>query len=431
VLTAIFEQATKSVTRTVLYAGVIPVATTLLVNAMVGAMLLGEGAVTIFNDLVNRSATAMAGWVLAASLLLIIAGIAVAAMSPIFRALLEGRSGLATVLGLALARRQRAAVLIEQRRVEAEQAKATLARRISFRSEQEAALTEARAEALKAKGPPRARIVDLEKRVSDALEADTDEAGVADAARILMEHFRVTGKAGTQSAHDAILARLDAMVASAHNDLSRAWRLSPDTPSSAEPLTRYGHRLQYVETYVASVYSIDSIIFWVRLNYVIPATFAARLEDAKHSLDLLTAATVLLWASTLAWFVALPFAFPGWLPLVSVGLGGLMLGYVTYIAATAAAASFAELVCAAFDLFRRHLLVALGIEPPLTLRDERAVWLKLGQLTLYQQVPDDLSLMPAPKTPLLSASTSSLGGPASAAAGSGISRIVVPDAGAK
>jgi hypothetical protein len=108
-----------------------------------------------------------------------------------------------------------------------------------------------------------------------------------------------------------------------------------------------------------------------------------------------------------------------------------MLGYVTYIAATAAAASFAELVCAAFDLFRRHLLVALGIEPPLTLRDERALWLKLGQLTLYQQVPDDLSLMPAPKTPLLSASTSSLGGPASAAAGSGISRIVVPDAGAK
>jgi hypothetical protein len=427
VLSAIFEQATKSVTRTVLYAGVIPVAATLLLNLLISTMLLGEGAVTIFNDLLNRSATAMVGWVATASLLLIIAGIAVAAMAPIFRALLEGRSRLATLLGLAPGRR--AAVALEERRAQGERAKALLARRLSFRTAQEAALAEAREKALRTTDPSPSIIADVERRVSDALAADEGEDGVSQAATVLMQHFRRNGKARTQFAHNAILDRLDALVRVARDDISRAWRLSPDIPSSPEPLTRYGHRLQYVETYVASVYNIDSIVFWVRLNHVIATPFAARLEDAKHSLDLLTAATVLLWASTLVWFVVLPFAFPGWGPLIGIATSGGLLGYVTYVSATAAALSFAELVCAAFDLFRRDLLVELGIEPPLTLREERALWLKLGQLTLYQQVPDDLTLMPA-KRPLLTMGSSSLTASGSNAA-TGSSTIVVPDAGAR
>ena len=423
-LSAIFEQATKSVTRTVLYAGVIPIAATLLLNLVVAATLLGEGALTIFGDVLNRSASAMVGWVAVASLLLVIAGIAVTALTPMFRTLLEGRSPLARLLGFTSGRR--AAAALQQRRQQAEEAKALFARRLAFLASQETVLREARAKALRTHDPSPTIVADLDTRVSHAL-AEGGEDGVSRAGTALIQHFRLHGTARTQFAHTAILDRLDALLSSARDDLSGAWRLSPDIPSSPEPLTRYGHRLQYVETYVGSVYNIDSIVFWVRLNHVIPAPFGARLEDAKHSLDLLTSATILLWVSTLAWFLALPFAFPGWRPQLLVTVSGAVLGYVTYVSATAAALSFAELMCAAFDLFRRDLLTALGIEPPLTLREERALWLKLGQLTLYQQVPDELSLMPA-KRALPARPAGSPGGPGSNGGGNGA--LVVPDAGA-
>ena len=43
-----------------------------------------------------------------------------------------------------------------------------------------------------------------------------------------------------------------------------------------------------------------------------------------------------------------------------------------------------------------------GDQPPETLREERAVWLKLGQLVLYRQAPDDLKLRPMPAPIMLS-----------------------------
>jgi hypothetical protein len=98
-----------------------------------------------------------------------------------------------------------------------------------------------------------------------------------------------------------------------------------------------------------------------------------------------------------------------------------------YASATAAAGTFAELVCAAFDLFRRDLLVAMGIKPPESLREERQLWLKLSQLILYGQVPDDLALMPA-RPQLLSLGGDSGSPPLVVPATGGGTGIVVPKA---
>jgi hypothetical protein len=80
--------------------------------------------------------------------------------------------------------------------------------------------------------------------------------------------------------------------------------------------------------------------------------------------------------------------------LAAITIGVSTLGYIAYVSATAAATSFVELVCTAFDLFRRDLLRALDVEPPLDFAEERDVWRKLGQLMVYQQPPEALTFVP-------------------------------------
>src|SRR5690349_15578771 len=102
-LSSIFEQVTKSVTRTVLYAGVVPLLATLLINGVVGAALLGGDSLAIVAGTIDQTATAMVGMATAAAILLTVGGIAIAAAGPTFRAMLERGGPLAGILSAATA----------------------------------------------------------------------------------------------------------------------------------------------------------------------------------------------------------------------------------------------------------------------------------------------------------------------------------------
>jgi hypothetical protein len=327
-------------------------------------------------------------------LLLTIAGIAVTALAPVFRMLLEGRTA-NTILSPVFERiraDQRAEA--KQRQNARAATRRQLGARMRFRLAREERVKAARREAPVKEQPPAEAIERVESAVRSALAADAGEAGAAAAIDALVRHFAEFGARGTHAAYTAILDRFDALVNEPRTELARMARLGADLSAPDAPVTRYGQELQVIETYVASTYNIESIVFWTRLQHVVPSTYAERLADAKHALDLLSSLTVLLWLSLAGWLIVLPLTFPSGLVLGAVAIGGWLVGYITYRAATAAALSFAELVCAAFDLFRRQLLAEIGIQPPESFREERQIWLSLGQLVVYGQVPDDLKLRP-------------------------------------
>jgi hypothetical protein len=399
VLSTIFDQVSKSVPRAVVYAGLLPVSVAVLLNVGLAAYLLGDGARIVVGGIINQSATAMAGWVTVGMVMLTIASTVVAALLPVFRNVLEGRAPTGILAALLDGARAQQVAATSKLRTDRERTRQQLAERVLFRAMEEERLKTARKNAPQRASPAAETIEALQAAITNALE-DQTERGVSAAIDTLVRHFSTHGAGRTQVVYKLLLDRLDTLedepkAALAHMARAAA-EMSPDGP-----VTRYGRELQYIETYVSSVYNIESIVFWTRLQHVIPTTFAARLEAAKSSLDLLTSLTMLLWCSLAAWMVVIPLAFPSWQVVAAVAVGGWSVTYVVYRAAIAAALSFAELVCAAFDLFRRDLLVKLSIQPPDTFREERQLWLRLGQLVLYRQVPDDLKLMPPAGIPLL------------------------------
>jgi hypothetical protein len=68
---------------------------------------------------------------------------------------------------------------------------------------------------------------------------------------------------------------------------------------------------------------------------------------------------------------------------------GLPLGIIAYYAALAPAMNYAELIKAAFDLYRRALLESLSLQMPSTLTEERQLWKKLCAFFAHGLTPDE------------------------------------------
>ena len=77
-----------------------------------------------------------------------------------------------------------------------------------------------------------------------------------------------------------------------------------------------------------------------------------------------------------------------WLIVVLCALG-LPVGIIAYYAALAPAMNYAELIKAAFDLYRRAFLEALGLQMPSTLTEERQLWKRLCAFFAHEPTPDE------------------------------------------
>ena len=146
--------------------------------------------------------------------------------------------------------------------------------------------------------------------------------------------------------------------------------------------TRLGNIIKAAEEYPADKgrYGINAVFFWPRLIAVIPDAARADLSDARASMTLLLNVSTLAFLLGVGSFTALAAAMlhPA-AAFWACGAGGLVLAALAYRSALAPGRIYAELVRAAFDLYRVDLLNQLKFGLPDNLDEERALWDNLGQ----------------------------------------------------
>lgn len=146
--------------------------------------------------------------------------------------------------------------------------------------------------------------------------------------------------------------------------------------------TRLGNIIKAAEEYPADEgrYGIDAVFFWPRLIAVVPDAARGDLSDARASMALLLNVSTLAFLLGVGSFTALAAAMlhPA-AAFWACGAGGLVLAALAYRSALAPGRIYAELVRAAFDLYRVDLLNQLKFGLPDSLTEERALWQNLGQ----------------------------------------------------
>jgi hypothetical protein len=190
--------------------------------------------------------------------------------------------------------------------------------------------------------------------------------------------------------------RIDNLVdASAIRAAEVAIRASDVSAVSAEP-SGYGEALASVSRYVSGRYGIDSIVFWSRLQPLIPAEYMTVVEGAKVRMDMLTSLTLLALMYATGWFVLLPYfaVRPG--VLIAISGSGVAAAALFYAGSVEAARSFAETVRSSFDLYRHDMLKKLGFAVPASLEAEKERWNRISRFVLYRD-PVDLPFAPEPE----------------------------------
>jgi hypothetical protein len=177
-----------------------------------------------------------------------------------------------------------------------------------------------------------------------------------------------------------------------HDDMRRYYEFPAD-PSKILP-TRLGNALRAAESYPGDDerYGADAVFFWPRLYLVLPDQTRLALAQARAAMEQMLVVTTLLMTAAPA---AVVIGLAGPLPLAlwtSATVGCLLLALLAYRSAVGAAVTFGDLVRAAFDLHRRDLLTQLGLAPPETLDEERALWKAVSQ-QLYRRGADDPELL--------------------------------------
>jgi len=154
----------------------------------------------------------------------------------------------------------------------------------------------------------------------------------------------------------------------------------PDNDGDLLP-TRLGNAMRAAERYSNNEdrWALDAVFWWSRLNLVLPDPARQAVEDCRAALDQLVVLTWLAMAFglTAAGFgAARELRVEVWAPCAG---GGLVLAWLCYRAAVAAAVNFGEQVRACFDLYRTAVLTKLGWEVPARWSEERALWQALQQ----------------------------------------------------
>jgi hypothetical protein len=166
---------------------------------------------------------------------------------------------------------------------------------------------------------------------------------------------------------------------------SRLRRLFPPDPAWLLP-TRLGNALRAAETRAGEPYGLDAVVAWPRLYPLLGEGVRTLVDDQRDALDL-AARFCAVFAAAAAISLALLAPHGAWLLVPAVCL---LLAWLSYRAAIAAAVAYGEGIRAAIDLHRFDLLAALRLPLPSTLEQERAINEQLS-LFLRQNWPADFA----------------------------------------
>jgi len=149
--------------------------------------------------------------------------------------------------------------------------------------------------------------------------------------------------------------------------------------------TQMGNIADSVRSYAQLRYRMNLDFFWSRFQRVLQGQrdFYQTLLDAKTQLDFAVSFFWLTVASTVIWFVLLPFLAHSVYPFIAVAVLGPVLARVWYLVAVQNYRSFADLMRSSVDLFRVSLIEALNIPTPADSAAERELWDKLNHRYCY------------------------------------------------
>lgn len=148
--------------------------------------------------------------------------------------------------------------------------------------------------------------------------------------------------------------------------------------------TQLGNALRAAEIRAGEPYGLDAVVAWPRLYPLLSEPVRALVDGQRDALDV-NARFSAVFAAAAAIAAAL-LATHGWWLLVVPAC--LLLAWLAYRSAVAAAIGYGESVRAAVDLHRFALLEALHLPLPATLEEERALNAKVSRF-LLQGVPLD------------------------------------------
>lgn len=148
--------------------------------------------------------------------------------------------------------------------------------------------------------------------------------------------------------------------AATYRRLNAARSAVPADPADRMP-TRLGDLLRAMESRPRHRYGLDAVVCFPRLWLVLPEQVRGDLGAARQKLD--EAARLWLWSA-----LSLVWTLLGWWA-AAISVLGMIIGYRLSLLA---AAAFAELVQASFDVFRADLYTALGVKKPTGPEAERA-----------------------------------------------------------
>ena len=148
------------------------------------------------------------------------------------------------------------------------------------------------------------------------------------------------------------------------------WRLRRYYPARDKILpTALGNALRANEEVPQQKYRLDAVVVWPRLYPLLPEPMLGILADRRNQLDL---AVRLCATFILAAIVAAATLYRhGW--WMAVPAGALVLAWLSYRGAIAAAIAYGESVQTVFDLYRFELYKVLRLSLPANLAEERVL----------------------------------------------------------
>ncbi|MGK4584906.1 hypothetical protein [Kitasatospora sp. HPMI-4] len=174
--------------------------------------------------------------------------------------------------------------------------------------------------------------------------------------------------------------RLHAEMSRDPRRLAELARLLPMHEDDVMP-TRFGNIQRAAETYSVHRYGIDGVLALPRLYTVLPSPFAAQLALTAGDVEFMVTLCVLGPVAAVIGVVFSAVLLP-WYAWLGCLLSALLLARVGYRGAVRTALVHAELVRTAFDVHRRKLIEAIGLQQPTSWAEELLQWEALGGLWL-------------------------------------------------
>lgn len=172
-----------------------------------------------------------------------------------------------------------------------------------------------------------------------------------------------------------------------------AWRLRREYPPEDKVLpTRLGNVLRAAEDRAGRRYGLDAVVIWPRLYPLLGEKLAATLADRRDQFDVAARFCVVFFLAAVAAGAVLSrhgarLFVPG---------AALVMAWLSYRSALAAAVAYGETIESAFDLHRFDLLKALHLPLPCDRETERAANEELCGF-LRQGLPVNFTYQHAPK----------------------------------